>query len=65
VLWDRDNLNHKNYGITSWPAAYLIGPDGKVFWQGNPERMQSHPDSVVKFRELLEAQLKIAAEDEE
>ena len=33
VLWDQDNRNHKNFGITAWPAAYLIGADGKVFWQ--------------------------------
>ncbi len=36
VLWDQANRNHKNYGINSWPAAYLLGADGKVFWQGNP-----------------------------
>ena len=58
VLWDRDNLNHKNYGITSWPVAYLIGPDGKVVWQGNPERMQNHPERLEQYRELLQLQLK-------
>lgn len=60
VLWDEDNRNHKNYEVTSWPAAYLIGADGKVFWQGNPARMQARPSEAENFRRLLESQLKAA-----
>lgn len=38
VLWDRDCQNTERYGISAWPIAYLIGPDGKVAWEGNPAR---------------------------
>lgn len=61
VLWDQANRNHKNYEITSWPAAYLIGADGKVVWQGNPARMQARPSEAAEFRRLLESQLKAAS----
>ena len=57
ALWDESNRNHKNYGINSWPAAFLIGADGKVFWQGNPARLQDRPDERAKFRELLTEKL--------
>ncbi len=30
----------RDYGITSIPHAYLIGPDGAVIWQGNPASLQ-------------------------
>ena len=58
VLWDEGNRNHKNYEITSWPSAYLIGADGKVIWQGNPARMQTRQTEVEAFRKLLATQLK-------
>ena len=57
VLWDQRNLNHKNYGIKSWPAACLIGADGKVFWQGNPARLRAHTEATQQFRRLLEERL--------
>ncbi len=60
VLWDRDNRNHESYGVRSWPSAYLIGADGKVFWQGNPSRMQNRPEEAGRFRKLLERHLKHA-----
>jgi len=60
VLWDQDNRNHESYGIQSWPSAYLIGADGKVFWQGNPARMQNRPEEAERFRKLLINQLDLA-----
>jgi len=36
VLWDAGCQNTKAYGVVAWPTAYLIGADGKVFWEGNP-----------------------------
>jgi hypothetical protein len=60
VLWDKGNQNHRNYGIASWPAAFLIGADGKVFWQGNPNRMEARKDELENFRTLLQNQLRAA-----
>lgn len=61
VLWDEGNHNHRNYGIASWPAAFLIGPEGKVFWQGNPNRMETRTDDEQNFRKKLQGQLKAAS----
>lgn len=57
VLWDRRNHNHKNYGVNAWPTAYLVGPDGKVFWQGDPHRLRHQADDRDEFRRRLEEQL--------
>ncbi|MFN3485854.1 MAG: peroxiredoxin family protein [Planctomycetota bacterium] len=37
VLWDKDGRNIAAYGVQAMPAAYLIGPDGKVVWEGVPD----------------------------
>jgi hypothetical protein len=58
VLWDKGNQNHKNYGITSWPTAYLIGADGKVFWEGNPARVRFRAEDVESLKKLIEEHLK-------
>ena len=57
VLWDEGNRNHKNYGIKGWPAAYLIGPDGRVFWQGNPAWIRNRAEETQQLRKLLQEQL--------
>lgn len=57
VLWDRDNRNHDRFGVTSWPSAFLVGRDGRVFWQGNPERMEARPALRAAFEAALETQL--------
>ena len=44
VLWDRANTNHKTYGVTRWPTAFLVGPDGRVFWQGDPHALRHRAD---------------------
>lgn len=56
VLWDRDNRNHANYGIRSWPAAYLIDAQGHVFWQGNPQTL-SRKEEAERLREMLKGNL--------
>ena len=58
VLWDKDCRNHRQYGLKNWPVAYLIGTDGKVFWEGNPAKVVDRPERVREFRELIEAELK-------
>lgn len=58
MLWDQGNRNHNNYGIKSWPTAYLIGADGIVFWQGNPARLSARSDEIQQFRQLLEERLR-------
>jgi hypothetical protein len=60
VLWDRENQNHKNYAIRAWPSTYLIGPDGKVFWQGNAAAVRTRPDESAALRQAIEEQLKRA-----
>jgi len=57
VLWDGGNRNHRNYGVTDWPTAFLIGSDGKVFWQGNPHRLRHRADEHGEFLRLLTEQL--------
>ncbi len=37
VLWDKDARNIAAYGVQAMPAAYLIGADGKVVWEGVPD----------------------------
>jgi hypothetical protein len=63
VLWDEANRNHKTYGISSWPAAYLIGADGKVFWEGNPARARFRRQEVDEMRALLEKHLERTNKD--
>lgn len=57
VLWDEDNRNAKAYAISGWPTAYLIGSDGKVFWQGNPAALTNRKDDEAAFRKELKRQL--------
>jgi hypothetical protein len=57
VLWDRDNKNARAYEISGWPSAYLIGADGKVFWQGNPAAVRGRKDEEEALRMSLRLQL--------
>jgi hypothetical protein len=57
VLWDRENQNTKAYAISGWPSAYLIGPDGRVFWQGNPATFPTRKDDEEEFRTVLRSEL--------
>lgn len=36
VLWDKDGANCTTYGIKGYPAAFLVGVDGTVIWEGFP-----------------------------
>jgi hypothetical protein len=60
VLWDKENKTIENYAISGWPSAYLIGADGKVFWQGNPAALRGRRDEEDAFRKLLKEQLEKA-----
>ncbi len=57
VLWDDECRNTKAYGITAWPFVYLIGTDGKVFWEGNPSRWIRRSKRVKEMRALIERKL--------
>ncbi len=57
VLWDDDCRNTRAYGIKTWPFVYLIGADGKVFWEGNPSRWIRRPKRVKEMRALIERKL--------
>lgn len=61
VLWDENNQNHLRYGIASWPSAYLIGADGKVFWEGNPAQLQNRAKELAELKRIVEGQLREAA----
>jgi len=36
VVWDKDAKICQDYGVVGYPAAYLVGRDGKVRWNGLP-----------------------------
>jgi hypothetical protein len=57
VLWDKDNKNIKAYEIKTWPTAFLIDVDGKVFWQGNPATLNGRKDDEAAFRSALKQQV--------
>lgn len=58
VLWDQDNQNHRAYGVCAWPVAYLIGADGKVVWEGNPNWALDPPrPGCARAVDLMEREL--------
>lgn len=36
ILWDSGGKNCATYGIKGFPAAFLVGVDGTVIWEGFP-----------------------------
>jgi len=58
VLWDDGCRNTKAYGVSAWPFAYLIGTDGKVFWEGNPTRWIHCKQKIDEMRACIERELK-------
>jgi hypothetical protein len=36
TLWDKDGEVCKSYAVRGYPAAFLVGADGKVVWEGFP-----------------------------
>lgn len=57
VLWDEDRRNTKAYGVCDWPFAYLIGADGKVFWEGDPTRWIRREKKIKEMRAMVEWEL--------
>jgi len=51
-LWDKDSKNVNAYKVEAMPAAYLIGVDGKVAWEGHPD-----PGEPQKLEALIKAEL--------
>jgi hypothetical protein len=52
VLWDKDGKNVATYKVQAMPAAYLIGTDGKVVWEGHPD-----PSEPGALEALIKAEL--------
>ena len=49
TLWDRDGAVCKKFGIKGYPAAFLIGADGKVVWEGWPNaELKDLPGLIAK-----------------
>ena len=46
VLWDKGGKNIAAYKVEGMPAAYLIGVDGTVVWEGHPNAKQSEADKL-------------------
>src|SRR5688500_19193682 len=64
VLSDQGSRNHESYGITAWPAAYLLGRDGRVVWEGNPNRVVDRPEELADLLALIESELAKAPPEE-
>ncbi len=56
VLWDEGRQNTKAYGISTWQMAYLIGADGKVFWEGNPARWLRNEEKIEAMRAIFKSE---------
>jgi hypothetical protein len=46
VLWDKDGKNVGTYKVEGMPAAYLVGVDGKVVWEGHPNPKASEAEKL-------------------
>lgn len=57
VLSDQGSRNHEAYGISAWPAAYLLGRDGRVVWEGNPNRVVDREEPLAELLDLMESEL--------
>lgn len=57
LLWDEDCRNNERYGIRSYPTSYLIGADGRVFWEGNAMRTLGRANEAAELRALLQQKL--------
>ena len=55
VLWDKDGKTVEAYKVEAMPAAYLIGVDGTVVWEGHPSAKPSEADKLeAKIKAELE-----------
>lgn len=55
VLWDKEGKNVATYKVEGMPAAYLIGVEGKVVWEGHPNPKASEADKLeAKIKAELE-----------
>ncbi len=54
VVHDADNLINEVYDIASYPAAYLIGSDGKVVWEGVPDANNAEQMKALEARVAAE-----------
>jgi hypothetical protein len=54
VLWDKEAKNVDKYKVEGFPAAYLLGTDGKVVWEGHPSPRASE---AAKLEGRIKAEL--------
>jgi len=48
VLLDKDGQNVKTYGVRAMPAAFLVGVDGTVLWEGFPLPKVAELEEAIK-----------------
>jgi len=58
TAWDEGAKTCTTYGVKGYAAAFLIGTDGKVVWEGFPM------SQVEKKEELIQKELEKVTEEE-
>jgi hypothetical protein len=54
VLWDKDARNVSTYKVEGMPAAYLVGVEGTVVWEGHPNAAKAEADKLeARIKEEL------------
>jgi thiol-disulfide isomerase/thioredoxin len=48
ALWDAESRICTRYGVEAFPAAYLIGADGTVVWEGLPVNKAEQIEAMIK-----------------
>lgn len=59
VLHDADNVINDLYDIAAYPVAYLIGADGRVIWEGQPQA--ANAKQMAMLEKLIDGELKKVA----
>ena len=57
TIWDEDQKICTLYGVNGYPAAFLIGVDGKVIWEGWPNPELKDLESLIQ-KELAKVKRK-------
>jgi thiol-disulfide isomerase/thioredoxin len=50
-----DSATASAFGLDSAPRSFLIGPDGRILWQGHPLAKVSGMDLIERIRQTLKA----------
>jgi len=57
TLWDKGGKVCKSFAVRGYPAAFLVGADGKVIWEGypNPELAMVEERIVKELEKVAES----------